>query len=49
MALQDAQKVKEFLKQASDAASPLKDKQLTQKINEASEYVSKKTSGPQNN
>jgi len=43
MSLQDAQKVSEFLKKASEAAVPLKDKELTKKITEASEHISRKT------
>ena len=42
MSIQDAEKVDRLLKQASEAAVPLKDAGLTKKINEASEHVVKK-------
>lgn len=42
MAKQDAELVVEYLKKAGEAAVPLKDKDLSKKINEASEHVTKR-------
>lgn len=42
MALQDVSEVQKHLKRAEEAAVPVKDKELTKRITEVSEYIEKR-------